>query len=64
MMKKTIIIISILILLLTTMISAQEDIDVGKTGWDVKRPVMAAACDNGCPWGELGNFVKGGMGQV
>lgn len=37
---------------------AQEDIDVGKTGWDVKRPVMASACDNGCPWGELGDFVK------
>ncbi|MEJ2048928.1 MAG: TAXI family TRAP transporter solute-binding subunit [Calditrichota bacterium] len=61
MMKKTIIIISILILLLTAMLSAQEDIDVGKTGWDVKRPVMAAACDNGCPWGELGNFVKDAM---
>jgi hypothetical protein len=29
-------------------IRAQENIDVGKTGWDVKRPVMAGACDNGC----------------
>jgi uncharacterized protein len=37
---------------------AQENIDVGKTGWDVKRPVMAAACESGCPWGELGDFVK------
>lgn len=42
-------------------IMAQETIDVGKTGWDVKRPVMAAACDAGCPWGELGNFVKESM---
>ena len=40
---------------------AQEDIDVGKTGWDVKRPVMAAACDNGCPWGELGDYVRKAM---
>lgn len=40
---------------------AQEDIDVGKTGWDVKRPVMASACDRGCPWGELGDFVKESM---
>lgn len=40
---------------------AQEDIDVGKTGWDVKRPVMASACDNGCPWGELGDFVQQSM---
>jgi TRAP-type uncharacterized transport system substrate-binding protein len=40
---------------------AQETIDVGKTGWDVKRPVMAAACDAGCPWGEIGNFVRESM---
>lgn len=40
---------------------AQETIDVGKTGWDVKRPVMASACDAGCPWGELGNFVRESM---
>jgi len=39
-------------------IQAQENIDVGKTGWDVKRPVMAAACESGCPWGELGDFIK------
>jgi len=37
---------------------AQEDLDVGKTGWDVKRPVMASACPNGCPWGELGDYVR------
>ncbi len=44
-----------------TPVFAQEDIDVGKTGWGVKRPVMAAACDNGCPWGELGDFIKESM---
>ena len=43
------------------MILAQETIDVGKTGWDVKRPVMAAACESGCPWGELGDYVKKAM---
>jgi uncharacterized protein len=40
---------------------AQETIDVGKTGWDVKRPVMAGACESGCPWGELGDYVKKSM---
>ena len=40
---------------------AQETIDVGKTGWDVKRPVIAGACDSGCPWGELGDFVQESM---
>jgi uncharacterized protein len=40
---------------------AQETIDVGKTGWAVKSPVMAAACDAGCPWGEIGNFVRESM---
>lgn len=29
------------------LIYAQENIDVGETGWHVKRPVMASACDNG-----------------
>jgi TRAP transporter TAXI family solute receptor len=42
-------------------IMAQETIDVGKTGWEVKRPVMASACDAGCPWGEIGNFVRESM---
>ena len=42
-------------------VKAQETIDVGKTGWDVKRPVMAAACESGCPWGELGDFMKNSM---
>jgi hypothetical protein len=40
---------------------SQETFDVGKTGWDVKRPVMASACPNGCPWGELGDFVRDAM---
>ena len=43
------------------LIQAQETIDVGKTGWDVKRPVMASACECGCPWGELGDFVSESM---
>ena len=48
-------------MLTVNLIQAQETIDVGKTGWDVKRPVMAAACENGCPWGELGDFVQESM---
>ena len=50
-----------MILILTMDLSAQETIDVGTTGWEVKRPVMAAACESGCPWGELGDFVKESM---
>lgn len=41
--------------------SAQEIMKVGETGFGVKKPVMAAACENGCPWGELGDFVKESM---
>jgi uncharacterized protein len=41
--------------------AAQETIDAGVTGFDVKRPVLAAACPNGCPWGELGDFVQEAM---
>ena len=58
---KILVVINIVVLLFSLSLSAQEDIDVGKTGWDVKRPVMAAACDNGCPWGELGDYVKEAM---
>jgi TRAP-type uncharacterized transport system substrate-binding protein len=58
---KIIVIIDILIALLCASLAAQETIDVGKTGWDVKRPVMASACECGCPWGELGDFVKASM---
>ncbi|MBN2012231.1 hypothetical protein JW960_23075 [candidate division KSB1 bacterium] len=49
------------LILQVNLLQAQETIDVGKTGWGVKRPVMASACDNGCPWGELGDFVKDAM---
>jgi hypothetical protein len=38
--------------------AAQETINVGETGFGNKRPVFAAACAHGCPWGELGDFVK------
>lgn len=38
-----------------------KTLEVGKTGFAVKRPVMAAACPHGCPWGELGEFVKEAM---
>ncbi len=51
----------ILLIMPKNLIQAQETIDVGKTGWDVKRPVMAAACESGCPWGELGDYVKKAM---
>jgi len=54
-------IIFLLLFLFVNNIQAQEDIDVGKTGWAIKRPLMAAACDRGCPWGELGDFVKESM---
>jgi TRAP transporter TAXI family solute receptor len=43
------------------LIFSQETIDVGKTGWDVKRPVIAAACESGCPWGELGDYARMAM---
>lgn len=36
-------------------------IDVGKTGWQTKRPVIAAACPFGCPWGEIAEFVHDAM---
>jgi TRAP transporter TAXI family solute receptor len=49
------------IMLTVNWIQAQQTIDVGKTGWDVKRPVMAAACESGCPWGELGDFIEASM---
>lgn len=39
-------------------------IDVGETGWDVKRPVFAAACPHACPWGELGDFIKEAMAPL
>ena len=39
----------------------QGTVEVGKTGFDAKRPVLASACEHGCPWGELGDFVKDAM---
>jgi len=36
--------------------------DVGQTGFAVKRPVFASACPHACPWGELGDFVKETLG--
>ena len=57
-MKRTVTIISIMIVLQASSLTAQEAIDVGKTGWNVKRPVLAAACESGCPWGELGDFIQ------
>ena len=42
-------------------IKGGKTIDVGKTGFHVKKPVFASACPNGCPWGELGEFVRDAM---
>lgn len=39
-------------------------IDVGPTGWDAKRPVVASACPFGCPWGELGELVHDAMAPL
>lgn len=39
-------------------------VDVGKTGFDIKRPVFAAACPHACPWGELGEFVQESMAPM
>jgi TRAP-type uncharacterized transport system substrate-binding protein len=61
-MKKLTLLIKIFLTILhINPIHAQETLDVGKTGWDVKRPVMASACESGCPWGELGDFVRESM---
>jgi uncharacterized protein len=48
-------------LLAVSAADAQETIEVGETGFGVKRPVLASACAKGCPWGELGDFVKEAM---
>ena len=42
-------------------LDAGNTVDVGHTGFSLKRPVMAAACLSGCPWGELGQFVRDAM---
>lgn len=41
--------------------AAQQTVDAGVTGFAVKRPVLASACENGCPWGELGDYLAGAM---
>jgi TRAP-type uncharacterized transport system substrate-binding protein len=38
--------------------------DPAPTGFQIKRPVMAAACPHGCPWGELGAFVREAMAPL
>ncbi len=48
-------------ILVSSVANAQETIDVGETGWAVKRPVFAGACEAGCPWGELADFVQEAM---
>lgn len=35
--------------------------EVGETGFSTKRLVMASACVEACPWGELGEFVRDAM---
>ncbi|HVZ31300.1 MAG TPA: TAXI family TRAP transporter solute-binding subunit [Polyangiaceae bacterium] len=49
------------VLLASNAAQAQQTVDVGATGFGVKRPVLASACPNGCPWGELGDFVVDAM---
>jgi uncharacterized protein len=36
----------------------QEPTQKARTGFEVRRPVMSAACLHGCPWGEIGDFVR------
>ena len=45
-------------LLLATAAAADPAAGGRATGFGVKRPVMAAACAHGCPWGEIGDFVR------
>jgi TRAP-type uncharacterized transport system substrate-binding protein len=35
--------------------------EVGPTGFATKRLVLASACPEACPWGELGEFVRDAM---
>lgn len=58
---KTIVTLFAMLILSLCFVCAQENMDVGLTGWDVRRPVMAAACESGCPWGELGDFIQASM---
>jgi TRAP-type uncharacterized transport system substrate-binding protein len=36
-------------------------LDVGETGFGTGRLVLASACPEACPWGELGEFVRDSM---
>ncbi len=38
-----------------------EAADRAATGFAVKRPVFAGACEHACPWGEIGDFVQEAM---
>jgi TRAP-type uncharacterized transport system substrate-binding protein len=42
-------------------ILAQVSDHANRFGFDVKKPVMAGACLEGCPWGEIGVFVRESM---
>jgi uncharacterized protein len=42
-------------------ILGQGSQEVASSGFEVKRPVMAGACLEGCPWGEIGDFVRESM---
>jgi len=39
-------------------------VDVGTTGFANKRPVLAAACLKGCPWGEIGEYVRHSLAPI
>jgi len=41
-----------------------EATDFSDTGWASKRPVLASACVQACPWGELGDFVRDAMAPL
>lgn len=41
----------------------EHTIAVGATGYDQRRLVMTSACVQACPWGELGDFVRGAMAR-
>ena len=51
--------ISCCVTLLAATVSAEDG--TGSTGFAAKRPVLASACPHGCPWGELGDYVKDAM---
>jgi TRAP-type uncharacterized transport system substrate-binding protein len=37
---------------------------VGPTGYSTRRLIMASACPQACPWGELGEFVRDAMAPL